>query len=142
MDAWEFICYQEIAFDSYCKRLVKNEYRNALKEIMRREKYEVTFSALSDIEIMRFSCFDRYDVEHTVFQIAQEYVTVHDGMLAKALAALPNCWRNIVLMFYFMHQTDRQIGRVLGLTIDATYYRRKSSIRKMKKLMEGYDYET
>ncbi len=63
-------------------------------------------------------------------------------MLSKALSKLPLEWRSIILLFYFMQQTDRQIGRKLGLTVNTAYYRRKSTIRKMKKMLESYRNET
>ena len=136
MDFQEFISYQEKTFDSYCKKIIKNEYRNAIKECKRLEKHEIVFSALQHTEGTRFSYEDYYELENVTFYITHETITVSDGILAKAISSLPPSWRDIVLLFYFMCQTDRQIGGILGITPNATYYRRKNSIHKLRKAME------
>ncbi len=138
MDILDFIRYQEMTFDAYCKRIVKNEYRNALRGIIRREKHEITFSMLADAEVMWFSYEDNYDLESKVFDIAQDAVVVQDSEIADALAALPLCRRRIILLFYFMRQNDQQIGEMLGLSANAIYYRRRHSILKMQRILEKY----
>lgn len=43
----EFQRYQEQTFDSYVKRLIRNEGRNAKKELARRAEREVNLSMIS-----------------------------------------------------------------------------------------------
>ena len=82
MNIKEFVRYQEMTFDSYCKRLVKNEYQNAIRDIMRHEKHEVVFSILKDMDVMNFSYEDRYDLENTVFYIEQQAINVNNFYLS------------------------------------------------------------
>ena len=141
MNSQDFIRYQEMTFDAYCKRLVKNESRNALRGIIRREKHELPFSMLADAEVMRFSYEDSYDLESKEFSLTQDTVIVQDSEIADALVALPPSWRKIILLFYFKRQNDQQIGEELGSSANAAYYRRRRSILELRKAMENHQNE-
>ena len=142
MTTEEFAIYQEETFDAYCKRLIQNEGKNARREISRREKKEVVFSALPESVAARLSYTDSYVVDSGTFQIDEDTVTIRDASLAKALASLPENWPDVVLLFYFLGKTDKQIGADLHLTPDAVYYRRKHSLGKLKKALRELDSDT
>ena len=142
MTTEEFVTYQEETFDAYCKWLIQNEGKNARRELSRHEKKEVVFSALPETVVAGLSYTDSYGAGSETFQIDEDTVTIKDAALAKALATLPENWLDVVLLFYFLGKTDRQIGADLHLTPDAVYYRRKHSLGKLKKALRELDSDT
>lgn len=136
MTTEEFVTYQEETFDAYCKRLIQNEGKNARREIGRREKNEVVFSSLPETVVAKFAYTDSYGVGGATFQIDDDTVTIKDAALAKALSALPENWLDVVLLFYFLGKTDKQIGSDLHLSPDAVYYRRRHSLGELKKALK------
>ena len=136
MNNEDFITYQETTFDAFCKRVIKNEGKNARREISRRESHEITFSALPDAVVAQLSSTDSYDMGSATFQIGKDTVTIKDAALAQAISALPEHWRNVILLFYFLDKTDKQISTALNLTPDAVYYRRKNSLSELKKALK------
>lgn len=136
MDVQEFITYQEQSFDSFCKTLIRNEGKDARKELLRREKHEVAFVHLPDAVISQMCQEDSYSLNQTTFVVIDKAVVVEDMDLALALSTLPLNRREIILLFYFLDQTDSQIGTIMDLSLDTVYYRRKASLKQLRSVLE------
>ena len=141
MDEQEFILYQEQSFDSFCKTLIRNEGKDARKVIARREKDEISFSYLPDMIMSQFGREDSYPWSQVSFIIGDKVVIVEDEILAKAISMLPGDRRDIILLFYFLEKTDKQIGAAMDLSLDTVYYRRRDSLKKLRRLMEDLNSE-
>ena len=68
--------------------------------------------------------------------VGDKTVIVEDMVLAQALSTLPANRRDIILLFYFLDWTDKQISKAMDLSLDATYYRRQSSLKKLRSVLE------
>lgn len=141
MDEQEFILYQEQSFDSFCKTLIRNEGKDARKVIARREKDEISFSYLPDMIMSQFGREDSYTWSQVSFIIGDKVVIVEDEILAKALSMLPGDRRDIILLFYFLEKTDKQIGTAMNLSLDTVYYRRRDSLKRLRRLLEDLNSE-
>ena len=136
MNVQEFIRYQEQSFDSFCETLIRNEGKDARKVIANREKHEIAFVHLPDIVISRLCQEDNYAINQSTFMVGDKTVIVEDMVLAQALSTLPANRRDIILLFYFLDWTDKQISKAMDLSLDATYYRRQSSLKKLRSVLE------
>ena len=138
----QFHTYQEQTFDSFLSKLVKNESKNAKKEISRRAEREISMSQLMQGELTRISISDEYSLEKMTFYVSGNEVTVNDILLGQAIAALPPNRRDVILLSYFLNKHDPQIGALLNLTPNAIRYRREKTLQRLKDILEALTHET
>lgn len=141
MTLQQFHTYQEQTFDSYISKLIKNEGKDAKKEIARRAKREISMSQLSQSEVAHIAITDTYDLEHTTFSVKGDTVIIKDAILGQALAALPPNRRDVILLSYFMAKSDLQIGTLLNLTSNAIRYRKMTALQRLREIMEELENE-
>jgi DNA-directed RNA polymerase specialized sigma24 family protein len=98
---------------------------------------EITFSALSAQELAELATTDEYFTDEYVFSVLGESVGVTDCDLAEALNELPADRREIVLMSFFFDMTDKEIADKLNMARRTVAYRRTSTLKELKKLMES-----
>jgi RNA polymerase sigma factor (sigma-70 family) len=126
------------SFDSYCKKVLKNEARNAYSQEKRQRKREVSFAELSARELEQLTY---YPTENFNFEVTGYDVVLEDEALAAAIAALPNEKRDVILLSYFLDMNDREIGEKLNLLSRTVQRRRVHSLRELKRFLEEYEYE-
>lgn len=133
--------HNQHTFDSYCKRIVKNEAVNIQKAYQRQAEMEVTFSDLTEKERNQLQYNDQYAPERRTFPVLGMDVEILDGDLARALAALTPDRRDIVLLAYLLDMTDNGIAQLLQLGRSTVQYQRTSTLGQLRKIMEGYEHE-
>lgn len=141
MTLQQFHTYQEQTFDSYMNKLIKNEGKDAKKEISRRAKREIPMSQLSKSEYAHIAITDTYDLDHMTFSVKDDTIIIKDAFLGQALAALPPNRREVILLSYFMAKSDPQIGALLNLTSNAIRYRKMTALQRLRELMETLENE-
>jgi RNA polymerase sigma factor (sigma-70 family) len=129
--------YTRQTFDSFCKKVLKYAARDYHRALARRAERETPFSELSAHELASLAATDEYFKDEYVFSVLGESVGVSDGELAEALNGLPQDRRDIVLLSYFFDMTDKEIAERLKLARRTVAYRRTSSLRLLKNLLES-----
>jgi Sigma-70, region 4. len=124
-------------FDSFCKKVLKNEARDYYDEVKRRREHEISFSELSAQDMEMLFVLDDYSTDYFNFSVLGYDIAVQSELLAKAIAVLPKEKRDIILLSYFLDMTDREIGIMLNLVRSSVQYKRTSSLRELKKFMGG-----
>lgn len=137
----QFYTYQEQTFDSYVAIVIKNESKDAKKAIARRTEREISLSQLMQEELAQITVTDEYNLESMTFFVAGDTVTIRDMLLGQALASLTPQRREVILLSYFLHKNDPQIASILNLGIDAVFFRRKSTLQRLKDILEDLNYE-
>jgi RNA polymerase sigma factor (sigma-70 family) len=125
------------SFDSFCKKVIKNEARNSYREEQRQRENEVSFSELSAQELEQLAVTDDYPSDYFTFDVAGHTIAVKSETIAEAIAALPEERRDIILLSYCLDMTDGEISQKLNLVRSTVQYRRASSLRELKKLIGG-----
>ncbi|MBC6314035.1 sigma factor-like helix-turn-helix DNA-binding protein [Listeria grandensis] len=129
--------HKQHAFDSYCKKILKNETRNIYKEFERLRKYEVSMDSLSEKELSQYVIHEGHLKNEFFFEVNGVGTIVVTGeLIAEALKNLPEDKRNIVLLSYFLGMTDREIAEKLDLVRRTVSRRRNISLSELKKIME------
>lgn len=128
------------SFDAYCKKLLRNEAINIRIEYAQRSKHETNFSALTRGELAQLQYTDQYAPDRCTFHILDMAVEVKDAELARALTALSEERRTIILLSYLLGMTDPEIARQLNLNRSTVQLRRTSILKELRKLMEGFTY--
>lgn len=137
----EFQRYQEQTFDSFAKRLIRNESIDAHRELARQGEREISLSSLPCNALPSLSHEDKYLLEKSSVHIKGVEVTVFDRLLGQAMMSLAPKWREVIVMYYFGGMTDEKISAVLQLTAGAIRHRRHAALERLKAILEDMDYE-
>ena len=131
----------ECCFDAFCKRLLKNENIDAIREQERLGQCEVTFSELTAKERRQLCYIDTYTPERQVFDLLGAEVEITNGDLVRALAQLSNEQRTIILLYYLLDMPDAEIAGLLDLPRYTVQRYRANAMKQLQKTMEEYDHE-
>jgi RNA polymerase sigma factor (sigma-70 family) len=124
-------------FDSFCRKILREEVRDYIRELTRLAEHEVFFSELSEEQLERLSVLDEYPSDLYHFDVHGHHVVIRDDRLAEALSSLSEYQRTIVLLSYFLDMNDCEIAEKLNMVRRTVQYRRTSSITKMRERMEA-----
>ena len=123
-------------FDSYCRKVLREEARDYMRSLARQGEHEVSLSELSEEQINRAYILDEHPSDYTQFDVQGYSVTVHDDRLAQALTELPDEKRDILLLSYFLDMTDREIADKLNMVRYTIQRKRVKSLKEMKQRLE------
>lgn len=123
-------------FDSYCKRILKNEAIDCFREIQKHRQREIFFSELSEKEWKQLYMEDEYDLDTCNFRVLDYDVEVKDALIAEALNLLSDKKREVVLLAYFLDMSDTEIAKLLNLRQSTIHYHRTSSLKSLKEFLE------
>ncbi|MCD8238181.1 MAG: sigma-70 family RNA polymerase sigma factor [Clostridiales bacterium] len=130
-------------FDSYCKKVLKNETINAFKSVKRKHLREVKQIPISDISLKdekNFVIYDEYfpeeniDTEEKMFLIAGKFIS--SKVIAEAVHSLPKDKREIIQNYYYSDMTDLQIANLLNLSNSTIQRHRQRCIKMLKEYLE------
>ena len=130
---WQTRC----EFNAYCKHTLRNELIDALRESKKRERHEVSFSALTPQEEKQLYTYDTYfadDEAEKSFCVAAKAMPAK--LLSDALRSLPEEKRDAVLLYYFFEMTDAEIAELMKIPRSTVQYRRTSSFELLKRFLE------
>ena len=99
-------------FDAFCKKVLRNEARDYLDEIVRKRSREISLSELPAEAMAQFAAYDRYFAEDSAFDILGCTVYVDNPELAQAIAALPKDKQEVILLFYFLEFTYSMLSPI------------------------------
>mgnify|MGYP002517930024 FL=1 len=130
---WQKRC----TFNGFCKKVLKNEAIDAIRESRTRAKYEVVFSDLSPQEEKQLYTCDQYfvndEAEKSFFVAGKEFTA---KLLADALRSLPEEKRQAVLLYYFFDMKDAEIAELMKIPRSTVQFRRTSSFELLKRFLE------
>ena len=129
--------HKQYAFDSYCKRSIKNEAMNAYTQLRKRSRREVSLSELPEDAMAQLAVYDRYSWEYTTFPVGGAVILIEDDGLAEALLGLSQEDREIFMMHWFLRMTDAQIARYINMPRRTVNTRRHKAYRLLTELMGG-----
>ena len=130
---WQKRC----TFNGFCKKVLKNEAIDAIRENRTRSRREVTFSDLSPQEENQLYTCDQYfvnDEAEKSFFVAGREITAKQ--LADAFHSLPEEKRQAVLLYYFFDMTDVEIAELMKIPRSTVQFRRTSSFELLKRFLE------
>ena len=123
-------------FDTFCKKILKNEVIDYENHLAYRRKHEILFSELSEQKIKQLFMTDDYNLDNYQFQVMGYDIEVKDSLIAEALQSLTEKKRNVILLSYFMDMSDAEIAREMNLVRSTIHEHQRRSLEQMKKIME------
>ena len=126
----------ESQFISFCKLVVRHELINDYHEKNRWNKKFVSFEELSERQIEQLSTYDDYLIDNVEFQTNGHIVLIEHEILAKAMAALSERKREVILRSFLLNEKDSEIARVLGIKQCTVYEHKNTALDTLRKIME------
>ena len=83
--------------------------------------------------------YDEYAFESYVIREVDQEFHFRNESLAKALCALDEISRRIILKYFFMDMTDREIGEQMELNLHTVTMQRERSLKKLLRLLSEED---
>ena len=137
MDLEHHYRHKQHTFDAFCKRTIRNETANAFRQIRIQQDRFVSLSNLPEEGSEALATYDLYPWEYTSFPVDGDVILIKDDRLADALTTLPQRFRDILLMYWFLELADREIGERLSLSRRTVNNRRQQAYEMLKRLMGG-----
>lgn len=123
-------------FEVYCKKVIRGERCDYLRQVLRRSEQELSFSDLPIDALLRIGTVDNYPSGYYVFETHGHQFSVADDRLGEALLQIETAGRDILLLAYFLDLKDREIGALLGIPRSTIQRRRQRFLDQMKQLLK------
>ncbi len=128
----------EKRFHSYCLSVLRNEACDIHREYTRQQKRETFLEDLTVEELLELSVKENFE-KPTVFVVGEYRIPICDENLAVALMRLEERKRELILLYFFLDKTDREIA-LLHNTIRRTItHRRKRILEQLKDYLQMED---
>lgn len=123
-------------FEVYCKKVLRGERCDYLRQVIRRGEREVTFSDLAPTFFDSQGIEDDYPSNQYEFEVRGQRVLISDGRLGEALSKISTDGRDLLLLAYFLELNDREIGELLETPRSTVQRRRQQFLAQMKQMMK------
>ena len=128
-------------FKSLIHRAIQFEYASWCKERDKKRAREFSFDPGDEDKVSsEIVQYDEYAFESYVIREVDQEFHFRNESLAKALCALDEVSRRIILKYFFMDMTDREIGEQMELNLHTVTMKRERSLKKLWRLLSEEDY--
>ena len=121
--------------DRFVKKILRDDKVDYLREISKLVEHEISLSGLPE-NAYPLSTRDIYFSENRYFDTKFGSVVVEDPDIAEAVSILPDEQREIILLYYIIDKTDREISETLNIPESTIQRHRKQAEKKLKEMME------
>lgn len=129
--------HKQHTFDTFCKKVLRCEMRSYYRERQRQNAKQISLSELPEEAMEQLAVYDTYSWDYTPFTIGSSVILIENDHLARALTALPQRDREILLMYWFLDMADSEIADEKCMTRRNVNYRRLQTYQRLKELMGG-----
>ena len=132
--------FNEMLFESYCKKSVGNAIKKERKQKAARGRLELSFSVLADAVLYALSTQDdgtsQPEKPCQVFSVQGMNIPVYHEKLGQALSHLMPKDREIILLYFFKGLKDEKIAPLVHTSRPTVSRRRKAAMKRLRELME------
>ena len=127
-------------FKSLFHKAIHFEYASWCKERDKKRAREISLETGNEDEVAsELFRYDEYAFESYVIREVDQEFHFRNESLAKALCALDEVNRRIILEYFFLDMTDREIGEQMELNLNAVTLHRERSLNKLRRLLSEED---
>ena len=132
--------FNEMLFESYCKKSVGNAIKKEREKKAARGKLELSFSVLTDAVLYALSTQNnetsRPEKPYQVFSVQGMDIPIYHEKLSQALFHLIPKDREIILLYFFNGLKDAKIASLIHISRSTVSRRRKAAMKRLRELME------
>ncbi|MBC1945354.1 sigma-70 family RNA polymerase sigma factor [Listeria booriae] len=122
--------HKQHTFDSFCKKIIRNELVDFYRELKRQRANEVSLNIIREQPI-----FHDISDDYT-FLINGMEIVVQDNLLGAALEKLDDRKREVVLLSYFLNLTDVEIAKRFDMSTRKLNRLRHKTLVELKKIIK------
>ena len=127
-------------FKSLIHKAIQFEYASWCKERDKKRAREISLDSTNEDKVpSELVQYDEYAFESYVIREVDQEFHFRNESLAKALCALDEVNRRIILEYFFLDMTDREIGEQMELNLNAVTLHRERSLNKLRRLLSEED---
>ena len=127
-------------FKSLIHRAIQFEYASWCKERDKKRAREISLDSTNEDKVpSELVQYDEYAFESYVIREVNQEFRFRNESLAKALCALDEVNRRIILEYFFLDMTDREIGKQMELSLHSVTMHRERSLNKLWRLLSDED---
>ena len=127
-------------FKSLIHKAIQFEYASWCKERDKKRAREISLDSADEDKVpSELVQYDEYAFESYVIREVNQEFRSRNESLAKALCALDEVNRRIILEYFFLDMTDREIGEQMELNLNAVTLHRERSLNKLRRLLSEED---
>ncbi len=125
----------ESQFDAFCKKVMKNAYKDYMKQMKIINSREVLISSVDKQRILSLHVSDEYDLSQHI-SICGYIITIHDERLEKAVLKLEKKCRDVILLRFWEDMSDKEIARVTEIPRRTVQYLRHKALEQLRTALE------
>lgn len=126
------------AFDSFCKKVVRNEALNIQKKYARFRQRQISMEILEQKGLGTEFYYSEPNMNSSgTFIVLGMKIFISNEELANAIAALPSLRQEIILMSFFIGLNDREISDIIGKSLGSVWYQRQAALEELAKFLGG-----
>lgn len=122
-------------FDSFCKKVIKNEAINIQKQRTAINKKQINFSSLKVEDYQAVLHHSLKELIGEEFEVLGYRIRVEDDLLASVVNHLDDLSRKIILLSFFVGYSDKEIAAKLNIAYWKISYMKKKTLEEMRRLM-------
>ena len=126
----------ERQFDSFCKKVLRNEAAGHIREVQRIRRYEVPLDELPAEDTARLVSWDSYPSECFVFTFLGYELPIRSDAVADAFASLKTIDQSILILDLVLGLSNRKIGKIIGLSRSSVQRRKADALQRLRELLE------
>ena len=123
-------------FDTYYRKVIRNEVYGIYRQSQRKQKYEVSLSSLYFDYDANIATTDEYPLLQYEFCVCGKFITINDYYLGEALTRLPEQKWDTLLMYYGLGMRQHEIAKLFGKVRQTISKRNISALKILKKELE------
>lgn len=132
--------FNEMLFESYCKKSVSNAINKERERKATKGKLELSFSVLTDVALYALSTKnDRTSQPEKpcqIFSVQKMNIPIFHEKLGQALSHLMPKDREIILLYFFKGLKDVEVAPLVHMSRPTVSRRRKAAMKRLRELME------
>ena len=137
----EFYSYQERAFDAFCMRTIHNAAISIHRSLAAQTAREIPLSSDASDAWTALWTEDAYRLDGREFRVNSRRVVVDDPELSLALQYITPQMREIILLSYFLEQSESEIGKMLKLHKSTVNMKKATALRRLREIIEAAEYD-
>lgn len=128
-------------FDSFCKKVVRNEAFNIQKKDARFRQRQISMETLEQKSLgTEFYYSDTRLNGDGKFPVLGIEILIGNEVLANAIEQLASVKQEIILMSFFIGLNDREISEIVGKSLGSVWYQRQEALEDLNRIL-GESYE-
>jgi DNA-directed RNA polymerase specialized sigma24 family protein len=129
----------QYTFNAFCKIVIRHAAIDKILNLRRRWEREVSLDYLMNEKFVQLA--EPEQLEEYLFTACDQTAVLYHAELAAALARLLEQTQEEIFRYYFLRQPQRVIGVHIGRTRSTAGRHIQLVLKRLRRLMEGKDYE-